>query len=70
MCCTHPAVVVELCLPSVQSSAMDLFACYGQDLVLVLLVGQSGAVLGFSQTRCLPEMQYLCCGKGSGVEAR
>ena len=38
-----PAVVAEPCLPSVQSSAVALFVFYGQDLVSVVSVGQSGA---------------------------
>lgn len=41
VCCMHCTVVAELLLPSVQSSVMTLFACCGQGLVPVLLVGQS-----------------------------
>ena len=45
----HPTVVPEPCLPSVQSSAMSVFACYVQNLVPVMLVGQSGAALGLNR---------------------
>ena len=38
-------------LPLVQSSAMALFACCGQCLVPVVLVGQSEATLGLSCVR-------------------
>ena len=57
MCCMHPAIMAELCLPSVQSFAMALFACCGQGLVPVLLEGQSGTTFGFSLTGCLLGMQ-------------
>jgi len=55
----HPTIVAKPCLVSAQSSAMALFACCGQGLVPVLLVGQSGANPGLelSQTRCLSGMQ-------------
>ena len=46
VCCVHPALVDELLFPSVQPSTMALFACGGQGLVPVFLVGQSGATLG------------------------
>lgn len=38
--------MVESCLPSIQSSAMALFATCGQGFVLMVLVGQSGGHLG------------------------
>ena len=51
MGCMKPTLVVELCLPSFQSSAMFLFARCGQGLVPVLLMGQSGAALGLNWVR-------------------
>ena len=50
MCCLCSILVAEPLLPSVQSSAMAVLSCCGQGLVLVLLVGQSGA-LALSQFR-------------------
>ena len=52
------AILTEACLPSVQLSVMALFACCGQSLVSVLLMGQSGAALDLSrvETRHLPEI--------------
>ena len=44
--CMCHSIVSESLLPSVQLSAMALFACCGQGLVPVLLVGQFGATLG------------------------
>lgn len=38
-----PTIVAEPCLPPVQSSAMTLFACFGQGLFLLFLLSQSGA---------------------------
>ena len=45
--CT-PTIVAEPHLPSVQSSAMSLFTCFGQSLVPALLVEQYGVALGLS----------------------
>ena len=78
LCCMHPAVVAEPLFPSVQSSAVALFACCGQCL-LSMSVDQSGDTLGlslvkpgicqtYSSTKLLhtpilsPEM--LCCWVG------
>ena len=46
MCCMPPAVVAEPLFPSVQLSSVALFACLGQGLFPVLLVGQRGATWG------------------------
>ena len=54
-----PTTVAQLCLSSVQSSAIALFACCGECLVPVLLVGQSGASLRLSCTR--PGICQSCC---------
>lgn len=59
----HPVIVAELLLPSVQLSVMALFVCLGQGLVFLLLVGPSGAALGLSHTRRLPELQYTDMGR-------
>lgn len=48
VCCMCSTIVVELCLLSVQSPAVALFACYGQVSAPVLLVDHSGAALGLS----------------------
>ena len=49
LCVLHvPCSITEMCLPSVQSSSVFLSACCGQDLVSVLLSGQSGAALSLS----------------------
>ena len=45
-----PYSVAQSQLPSIHSFAMTLFACYGQGLVCVELVGQSGASLVLSHT--------------------
>ena len=47
----HPAVVAQLHLPSVHESAAALFACCGQGLVIVLLVGQFRAALDLGWVR-------------------
>ena len=49
--CVSYALLLWLSLHSVQLSAVDLFAFYGQGLIPVLLVGQSGATLGLSSLR-------------------
>ena len=46
----EPTVVAELHFPSVLVSIVALSALCGQGLVPVLIVGQSGAILGLSQT--------------------
>ena len=48
ICCVCPAIVAELLLPLVQSSAMALFTYCGQGFFPVLLLIQSGAILGLS----------------------
>ena len=48
MCGVYPAIVAEPLLPAVQSSAMTLFACRGDGLVPVLLLGKSGVTSGLS----------------------
>lgn len=58
ICCVHPTVVTELLFPLVQLTAMALFACCGQDLFPVLLVGQSVATSGLGQSMRFPEIQY------------
>ena len=49
--CMCPALVALLHFPSIQSSAMTLFAYCGQGLVLVFLVNQCGAVVGLTWVR-------------------
>ena len=51
VCCLCVTAVAELCLHLVQLSAVDLYDFCGQDLVSVLLVGQSEATLGLSSLR-------------------
>ena len=60
MCCVCPALMAGLLLPSVQSSAMALFASCGQGLIPLLLVGQPVATLGseLNQTKRLVEMCF------------
>ena len=45
VCCACPTTVTEPLLPSVQSFAMALVSCCGQDFVPVLLVDQCGVTL-------------------------
>ena len=51
VCCVCPAFVAELHLSSVQLSSMALFTCFAKVLVLILLMGQTGAMLGLSWIR-------------------
>ena len=44
--CECPTVVIDPHLPSVQSSAMTLSACFREGFVPVLFVGQSRTTLG------------------------
>lgn len=70
VCCMLPTVMTESCLLSFQLSAMPLFACCGQALVPVLLLGQSGATWAWVEleqmfTRAAGALNctllYLCC---------
>lgn len=51
MCGLCPSLGAELCLPSLQLSAMALFACRGQGRVPVVLMGQYGATLDLRWVR-------------------
>lgn len=51
VCYMYPTIVAEPYFPLAQSCAIALFACCGQDLVLVLLMGLSVATLGLSWVR-------------------
>ena len=46
-----PTIMAEFYLSSIQLSVMALFACCGQDFVLVLLIGQSGTTSCLSWVR-------------------
>ena len=57
LCCVHPTYVAALHLPSVQLSAIALFACCGSLVVSGPFWGFLG--LELNQTSSFPELHYL-----------